>query len=82
MLLLVICDVHVTVGEDGFSGRLDCARTMVVIERPVAAGAFVEPFLSALSRDSASVRWDLISGTTPLKGTVSEIASPYGPAGS
>ncbi len=41
---------------DGFSGRLDCARTMAVIERPVAAGASVEPFLSALSRDSASVR--------------------------
>jgi len=54
---LVIWDVHVwSVRLNGFSGRLDCVRTMVVIERPVAAGAFVEPFPSALSRDGASVR--------------------------
>ncbi len=57
--------------EDGFSGRLDCARTMVVIERPVASGASVEPFLSAFSRDSASVLSTPVECSGSLKGLVS-----------
>jgi len=61
----VICDVHGPFVRTGSVGVWIARVHTVVIARPEAAGACVEPFPSALSRDGASVRWGLILAPSP-----------------